>query len=67
MKKIGITGYIGSGKTTACMIFEHLGIPVYYSDKQAKEAYKRFKTLETDKRAQYDYWIEDTLKLYMED
>ncbi|MBQ4477815.1 MAG: dephospho-CoA kinase [Bacteroidales bacterium] len=41
MKKIGITGYIGSGKTTACMIFEHLGIPVYYSDKQAKEAYKQ--------------------------
>lgn len=39
MKLIGITGYIGSGKTTACQIFEHLGIPVYYSDYHAKNAY----------------------------
>lgn len=39
MKRIGITGYIGSGKTTACQIFEHLGIPVYYSDYHAKNAY----------------------------
>ncbi|MBO4739769.1 MAG: dephospho-CoA kinase [Bacteroidales bacterium] len=39
MKTIGITGIIGSGKTTVCHIFEHLGIPVYYSDEQAKQAY----------------------------
>ena len=35
-KKIGITGGIGSGKSTVCMIFETLGIPVYNADKQAK-------------------------------
>ncbi|NLJ07920.1 MAG: dephospho-CoA kinase [Sphingobacteriales bacterium] len=36
MKKIGITGGIGSGKTKVCEFFEELGIPVYYSDIQAK-------------------------------
>lgn len=40
MKKIGITGHIGSGKTTICRVFEHLGIPIYYSDIQAKASYK---------------------------
>jgi len=35
--KIGITGGIGSGKTTVCMIFETLGIPVYYADSRAKQ------------------------------
>ena len=32
----GITGGIGSGKTTVCRIFEALGIPVYYADDEAK-------------------------------
>jgi dephospho-CoA kinase len=36
MIKLGITGGIGSGKTTVCNIFEHLGIPVYNSDTKAK-------------------------------
>jgi dephospho-CoA kinase len=35
--RIGITGGIGSGKTTVCQIFETLGIPVFYSDDCAKE------------------------------
>ena len=34
--KVGITGGIGSGKTTACQIFEAIGIPVYYADLRAK-------------------------------
>lgn len=37
MKVVGITGGIGSGKTTACQIFEALGVPVYYADMRAKE------------------------------
>ncbi len=37
IKKIGITGGIGSGKTTVCRIFEALGIPVYYADVRAKQ------------------------------
>ncbi len=36
MLKVGITGGIGSGKTTVCKIFEQLGISVYYSDLRAK-------------------------------
>ena len=34
--KVGITGGIGSGKTTVARIFETLGIPVYYADDAAK-------------------------------
>ena len=34
--KIGITGGIGSGKTTVCRVFELLGIPVFYADDEAK-------------------------------
>ena len=34
--KIGITGGIGSGKTTVSKAFEVLGIPVYYADLEAK-------------------------------
>lgn len=37
MLKIGITGGIGSGKTTVCRIFETLGIPVFYADTVAKQ------------------------------
>jgi len=36
MKKVGITGGIGSGKTTICQLFELLGIPIYYADDRAK-------------------------------
>jgi dephospho-CoA kinase len=36
MLKIGITGGIGSGKSTICRLFEKLGIPVYYADDRAK-------------------------------
>lgn len=34
--KVGITGGIGSGKTTVSKIFEVLGIPVYYADERAR-------------------------------
>jgi len=37
MLKVGITGGIGSGKTTVCQVFEKLGVPVYYADQRAKE------------------------------
>jgi dephospho-CoA kinase len=33
--KLGITGGIGSGKTTVCKIFGVLGIPVFYADPEA--------------------------------
>jgi dephospho-CoA kinase len=37
MLKIGITGGIGSGKSTVAKVFEVLGIPVYYADDAAKK------------------------------
>ena len=37
MKKIGLTGGIGSGKTYVAQILEKMGYPVYYSDTRAKE------------------------------
>ncbi len=37
MLKIGLTGGIGSGKTTVAQIFEVLSIPVYYADQAAKD------------------------------
>ena len=36
MLKIGITGGIGSGKTTVCRIFESFNVPIYYADDRAK-------------------------------
>ena len=34
--KVGITGGIGSGKSTVAKVFEVLGIPVYYADEAAR-------------------------------
>jgi dephospho-CoA kinase len=37
MQKVGLTGNIGSGKTTVCRVFEMLDIPVYYADAEARK------------------------------
>jgi dephospho-CoA kinase len=37
MLKVGITGNIGSGKTTVSKIFEILDVPVFYADDAAKK------------------------------
>ena len=36
MLKVGITGNIGSGKSTVARIFSQLGIPIYNADSRAK-------------------------------
>jgi len=36
MLKVGITGGIGSGKSTICRLFELLGVKVFYADTVAK-------------------------------
>jgi len=43
MIRIGLTGNIGTGKSTVARIFEILGVPVYHADKRAREI------LESDK------------------
>ncbi len=39
MLKIGITGNIGSGKSTVCRIFNSMQIPVFYADIEARMLY----------------------------
>ena len=39
MLKIGLTGNIGSGKSTVARVFEALGVPMFYADAEAKKCY----------------------------
>jgi len=39
MLKIGITGNIGSGKTTVCQLFKNFGVPVFQADTVARSLY----------------------------
>lgn len=48
MLKVGITGGIGSGKTTICRVFEILGVPVFNADNVAKSI--MYKDLELVKK-----------------
>ena len=36
MIRVGVTGGIGSGKSTVCRLFAERGVPVYDSDSEAK-------------------------------
>ncbi len=42
---IGVTGGIGSGKSTVCRIFQHLGYSVYSADDRAKAVMVSYKPL----------------------
>ena len=59
MIKVGLTGGIGSGKTTVAKIFELLGVPVYYADEAARELMKRDDKLKASIR---DKFGEDAYK-----
>ena len=48
MLKIGLTGGIGSGKSTVAKIFELLNVPVYYADEASKRLYHTDKNLIAD-------------------
>lgn len=48
MLKVGLTGGIGSGKTTVAKIFEVLGVPVYSADEAAKKLMNEDDNLKQD-------------------
>ncbi|HWK05966.1 MAG TPA: dephospho-CoA kinase [Puia sp.] len=52
MLKVGLTGGIGSGKSTVAGIFEVLGIPVSYADQEAKRVMKD------------DPWLKEQIQLH---
>jgi len=47
MKRIGLTGGIGSGKSFIAKILEHMGFTVYYSDLRSKELTKSNPSIKT--------------------
>jgi len=59
MIKVGLTGGIGSGKTTVAKVFETLGIPVYYADDRTKYL---MNTDETLKASIIQHFGNDTYK-----
>ena len=63
MLKIGLTGGIGSGKTTVAKIFELFNIPVYYADEASKRLYHTDKNLMADIKKHFgeDVYTNDQL------
>ncbi len=53
MIRIGLTGGIGSGKSTVAKIFEVLGIPVYYADDAGKRLMNESPELQQKIKAQF--------------
>ncbi|WP_298238901.1 dephospho-CoA kinase [uncultured Algibacter sp.] len=45
MTIVGLTGGIGSGKTTVAKVFKSLGIPVYIADREAKKLMRKSKVI----------------------
>lgn len=61
--KIGLTGGIGSGKSTVARIFELLNVPVYYADEASKRLYHTDKQLMADLKKHFgeDVYTDDQL------
>ncbi len=53
MLRVGLTGGIGSGKTTVCKLFEQLGVAVYYADVEAKKLYAESAELQEKLKAAF--------------
>lgn len=53
MKIVGLTGGIGAGKSTISLVFKILGVPVYDSDKRAKELYTESPELQEKMKAHF--------------
>ena len=46
MKRIGLTGNIGTGKSTIARIFGILGVQVYHADLQARQMLESYKIID---------------------
>ncbi len=53
MIKVGITGGIGSGKSTICQFFRMIGIPVFEADAEAKELINTSDTIKNQLIAEF--------------
>ena len=60
---VGLTGGIGSGKTTVAKYMESLGIPVYIADKEGKKITESPKILQSIK----EKFGDDIFEIYLED
>lgn len=62
-KLVGLTGGIGSGKTTVAKYFEELGVPVYIADLEAKALMNRSKVIRRKLIALFgnEAYVENTL------
>jgi len=70
MKIVGLTGGIGSGKTTVAKLFKELGVPVYNSDLRAKKLMKNsgeIRTAVIDLLGKDSYVLERLNKKYIAD
>lgn len=70
MKIIGLTGGIGSGKTTVAKLFTELGVPVYNSDLKAKKLMqdsKKIRTAIIDLLGEKSYVLQKLNKKYIAD
>lgn len=55
MKTLGVTGGIGSGKSTVCRIFEELGAHVFYADEEAKRLMHEDEAVRAEIREAFGY------------
>ncbi len=64
MKQVGITGGIGTGKSTVCRLFSLLGIPVYDADQKAKRLYETDETLQQEVKSLFgeDLFVDGKLQ-----
>src|SRR6478736_8399314 len=61
-KIIGLTGGIGSGKTTVAKLFEDMGVPIYIADLEAKKIMESPEViLKIRKQFGVDVFIDDQL------
>ncbi len=66
MHKIGITGGMGSGKSTVCAIFASMGVPVYNADYEAKQLYTTDLTLKQTIKVPMGMMAEDLARPVIE-